>query len=296
VNLTGRTPIRLCPPTKGSGYAHRSRRERTACTAAARPRTPRRVRRLPRIRRDGRIAHEVRPSFPPRSTRTRFGFNRAQPCRRLRSPDEVRSPPFLHDVPGVRDGMRRGHRHPSVERSDLTRGSDSREAQAHENRADACRASTELGQPLRLGRAGLQRRRTSPSNQGGENGHQSEKNDASLRAAGGRGFQIEQIEDRQALEGAASRHSVVASLVARGASAGTLRQIQNCADAGAIELVGQLGPLQRKPSNDVRPKSQREAVRVKAVQRSGWREGCNGSGGGIHKRRPFRGHEVRPSP
>ena len=85
----------------------------------------------------------------------------------------------------------------------------------------------------------------------------------------------------EGFEGAAPRHGVVPSLITANA-ASAFRQIQNRADAGAIELVGEFGALQWKPSNDVGSKGQCEAVRVEAVQRSGWRDGCNGSGGGIH--------------
>ena len=81
--------------------------------------------------------------------------------------------------------------------------------------------------------------RTSPSNQRRENCHQPEQNAAGLRAAGRCGFEIEEVENSEAFEGAAARHGVVPGLVARGAPASTLRQIQNRADAGAIELVGE---------------------------------------------------------
>jgi hypothetical protein len=102
-----------------------------------------------------------------------------------------------------------------------------------------------------------------------------------MRGARGCDFEIEEVENGEALESTPARHCVVAGLIASHASS-ALGHIQDGADAGAVEMVGKFGAFEREPTYDVGAKRQREAVRVKPMQGSGWREGCKGSGGGIH--------------
>ena len=107
------------------------------------------------------------------------------------------------------------------------------------------------------------------------------ENDAGFVAAGRRGLECEKVENGEALEGAAARDRVVAGLVAADA-ARALRDVERDAQAGAVELVGELGAFEREPADHVRAEGESEAVGVETVQGSDWREGCNGSGGGIH--------------
>jgi hypothetical protein len=111
-------------------------------------------------------------------------------------------------------------------------------------------------------RLGIGRR--SPSQQGGEDGHQPEENDSRLSATDWCGFEIQEIEDREALEGASARHRVVAGLIAADTSR-ALRYVENRADAGAVELIRQFDALQRKPANHVSAEGEREAVRVEPM-------------------------------
>ena len=121
----------------------------------------------------------------------------------------------------------------------------------------------------------------SPSNQCGENSHQSKQNGAGLAAAGRGGFEIEEVEHSEALERAAACNRVVAGLVPAGAAC-SLGDVQRAAQTGAVKLVGKFGALERKPTNDVSAKAERKSVRVKPMKRSAWRDGCNGSSGGNH--------------
>ncbi len=59
-------------------------------------------------------------------------------------------------------------------------------------------------------------RNPSSSNQGGENSHHAEQNDAGLAAVGRDGFEVEEVEYGEALEGAAARDCEVAGLIAAG--------------------------------------------------------------------------------
>ncbi len=135
----------------------------------------------------------------------------------------------------------------------------------------------------------------SSPDQGGEDRHQAHQNDARVVTGQTMALEVEEIEDGEAFIGAASRDGVVAGLIAAGTVC-AFRDVENGGDAGAVELIGEFEALQRKPVNDMGPKCECETVRVEPVQRSGWRGGRDGSGGGIHQWKPFRGREARPSP
>ena len=127
----------------------------------------------------------------------------------------------------------------------------------------------------------------SVSRQSCENGHDAIEDLAAFAGVRLCRFEVEEIENGEALERAAAGDRVAARLVARAGPPGALRDVERDAQAGAVELVGEFGALEREPADHVRAKHERETVGVKPVQGSGWREGCNGSGGGIHQRRPF---------
>ena len=111
----------------------------------------------------------------------------------------------------------------------------------------------------------------SAAHQGGEDGHETDEDHTGFAAAGRRGLEFEEIEDGEAVEGAPARDRVVAGLVAAG-PAGAFGDIERDAQASAVELIGEFGALERKPTNDVGPKSQSQAVRIEAMQGSDWRE------------------------
>lgn len=77
----------------------------------------------------------------------------------------------------------------------------------------------------------------SSSNQGGEDRHHSKQDGAGFAAAGRGDFEVEEVENGEALERVAARDRVVAGLVAAG-TARSLRDVQRAAQTGAVELVG----------------------------------------------------------
>ena len=102
----------------------------------------------------------------------------------------------------------------------------------------------------------------SSPNQRSENSQIAEQNDAGL-AAGGRGdFEVEEVQNSKALESASASDSVVSRLVTGRAATRAFSDIERDAEAGAVELVGKLGALERKPTNDVSAERQRESVSV----------------------------------
>ncbi len=93
----------------------------------------------------------------------------------------------------------------------------------------------------------------------GENRHP--EDGAGFAAAGRRDLQIEEVQNSVALERASARDGVVAGLItARTARA--LSNVQRRAQAGAVELVGEFGPLQREPTDHVRSEGESKSVRV----------------------------------
>ena len=84
-------------------------------------------------------------------------------------------------------------------------------------------------------------------------------------------FEVEQVENGEALKRAASGDGVVASLVPRAGTAGSFRDIKRNAQARAVELIGEFGALEREPADHVGSEGESEAVRVKAVEGSAWR-------------------------
>ena len=57
-------------------------------------------------------------------------------------------------------------------------------------------------------------------------------------------------------------------LVAWATAACTLRDVQRDAEAGAVELIGEFGALEREPANHVRAEGEGKAVRVPRGQAS----------------------------
>ena len=98
----------------------------------------------------------------------------------------------------------------------------------------------------------------SSTNQGGENGHHAEQNDAGLAAAGRGGFEVEEVEYGEAFERAAARDRVVAGWIATG-TARAFSDIERDAEAGAVQLVGKLGALER---DNVGAEREGKSVRV----------------------------------
>jgi hypothetical protein len=76
------------------------------------------------------------------------------------------------------------------------------------------------------------------------------------------GFEIKEVEHGEAFKCAASRDRLVAGLIARTGATRTLSDVESGAEACAIELIGKLGALERKPANDVRAECESKSVRV----------------------------------
>ena len=69
-------------------------------------------------------------------------------------------------------------------------------------------------------------------------------------------FEVEEVENRKALERAAARDSVVPGLITRAGPPGSLRDIERNAQARAVELIGEFGAFERQPADHMAPEGE----------------------------------------